>query len=65
LATTPNPAAAAGSRTFGVEELKDFTTRVFKKLGVPPEDAELASEVLSSSDRRGIDSHGVGECSLQ
>jgi hypothetical protein len=46
--------------TYKAEHLRDFTTRVFEKLGVPKEDAILASDVLSRSDLRGIDSHGVG-----
>lgn len=35
-------------------------TDVFKAIGVPAEDAAICSEVLITSDRRGIDSHGVG-----
>jgi len=46
-------------KTYEVDRLKEFTTRVFKHFGVPDEDAELASEVLSTADVRGIDSHGV------
>lgn len=40
-------------------ELKDFTQRVFDKMGCPEEDASLASDVLLSADLRGVDSHGV------
>lgn len=36
----------------------DFMTAVFEKMGVPPEDARLCSDVLLESDRRGIESHG-------
>jgi len=39
--------------------LHEWTTKVFLSLGVPNEDAVLASDVLSCSDLRGIDSHGV------
>jgi LDH2 family malate/lactate/ureidoglycolate dehydrogenase len=46
-------------RTYSIEHLHEFTTRVFVHLGVPAEDARLAADVLSASDRRGIDSHGV------
>ena len=42
-----------------VAALHTFCTRVFEKLGVPPEDAALTSEVLLSADLRGVDSHGV------
>jgi LDH2 family malate/lactate/ureidoglycolate dehydrogenase len=33
---------------------------VFVKVGVPPEDAAVCAEVLIESDKRGIDSHGIG-----
>jgi L-2-hydroxycarboxylate dehydrogenase (NAD+) len=46
-------------RTYPLEQLHEFTTKVFEHLGVPPDDARLAADVLSASDRRGIDSHGV------
>lgn len=36
----------------------DFMTAAFEKLGVPPEDAIICSDVLMESDRRGIESHG-------
>lgn len=41
------------------EALKDFCKRVFGKLGVPPEDADITADVLVEADLRGIDSHGV------
>ncbi|HEC37125.1 MAG TPA: malate dehydrogenase, partial [bacterium] len=40
------------------ETLKNFMTDVFIGLEVPKEDAEIISEVLITSDLRGIDSHG-------
>jgi LDH2 family malate/lactate/ureidoglycolate dehydrogenase len=33
--------------------------QVFKKVGVPEEDAKICAEILMESDRRGIESHGV------
>ena len=33
---------------------------VFKGIGVPEEDAKVCAEVLITSDKRGIDSHGIG-----
>jgi len=39
--------------------LERFMADVFTSLGVPPEEARMAAEVLSESDRRGIDSHGI------
>jgi L-2-hydroxycarboxylate dehydrogenase (NAD+) len=46
-------------KTYEVARLKEFTTRVFKHFNVPEDDAELAADVLSTADVRGIDSHGV------
>jgi L-2-hydroxycarboxylate dehydrogenase (NAD+) len=39
--------------------LHEFCAAVFRHLGVPEAEARLAADVLSASDRRGIDSHGV------
>jgi len=39
--------------------LREFCERVFVKLGVPPEDARVTTDVLVLADLRGIDSHGV------
>ncbi len=50
---------AALTRTYPIESLRDFSTRVFEHFGVPEEDARLAAEVLAASDLRGIESHGV------
>ena len=41
------------------EKLREFSQKTFEFFDVPKEDAKLASEVLSMSDIRGIDSHGV------
>ena len=41
------------------EPLKDFCMRVFEKVGVPRDDAEVTSDVLVLANLRGIDSHGV------
>ncbi len=45
--------------TFPVGYLQHFSQRVFEHFDVPVADARLASEVLATSDLRGIDSHGV------
>eukprot|EP01118_Nematostelium_gracile_P004214 TRINITY_DN14942_c0_g1_i1.p1 TRINITY_DN14942_c0_g1~~TRINITY_DN14942_c0_g1_i1.p1 ORF type:complete len:369 (+),score=89.34 TRINITY_DN14942_c0_g1_i1:607-1713(+) len=55
--------AAPSFRVFPKEQLHSFTTNVFVKMGVPKEEAILASDVLSMSDLRGIDSHGVARMS--
>jgi L-2-hydroxycarboxylate dehydrogenase (NAD+) len=43
-----------------VTVLQRFMIDVFQGLGVPEADARISSEVLITSDLRGIDSHGVG-----
>ena len=44
---------------FPPEQLLEFTTRVFRHVGVPEDDARTAAIVLQAADLRGIDSHGV------
>lgn len=44
---------------FDVDTLRDFTEKVFGRLGVPPEDVKIAADVLIEADLRGFDSHGV------
>lgn len=51
--------SAQDVRTYPIERLHEFTTRVFESFGVPPADARLAADVLAASDLRGVDSHGV------
>jgi L-2-hydroxycarboxylate dehydrogenase (NAD+) len=43
-----------------LEILQQFMVDVFIKSGVPRADARICAEVLAESDRRGIDSHGIG-----
>lgn len=40
--------------------MENFMIDVFKGVGVPEEDAKICAEVLITSDKRGIDSHGIG-----
>ncbi|MBS7578415.1 MULTISPECIES: Ldh family oxidoreductase [unclassified Enterococcus] len=40
--------------------LYDFIYRSFLAVGLQPEEAKIASEVLMFADLRGIDSHGIG-----
>ena len=49
---------SAGYASF--EKLESFMKDVFIKAGVPEEDAAICAEILIESDKRGIDSHGVG-----
>lgn len=39
--------------------MEQFMIDVFTELGVPRDDAEICADVLITSDKRGIDSHGV------
>ena len=43
----------------GWDTLVSFVTDAFVGVGVPREDAEICTDVLLESDRRGIESHGV------
>jgi len=43
-----------------VKVIERFMMDVFAGLGVPKEDARICTDVLISSDLRGIESHGVG-----
>lgn len=51
------------SRIFNQQQLQEFSSSIFRYMGCPKEDAELASHVLVSADLRGIDSHGVARLS--
>jgi len=42
-----------------VSVLRDFTRSVFRKLGLPAEDAAISADVLLAADQRGISSHGL------
>lgn len=44
---------------FPVEQLEEFAARVFRRFGVPDEDASVAAAILASADLRGIDTHGI------
>ena len=42
------------------DKLEALMKDVFVKVGVPADDAAVCAEILIESDKRGIDSHGVG-----
>ncbi|QEN05744.1 Ldh family oxidoreductase [Thiospirochaeta perfilievii] len=42
------------------EVLKDFMIKSLTNVGVPEDQAEIVADVLITSDKRGIDSHGIG-----
>ena len=41
------------------DALRTTTATMFERLNVPPEDAQLAADVMVTADLRGVDSHGV------
>ncbi len=41
------------------ERLHAFMARAFERVGVAPEDAQIAADVLVTADLRGVESHGV------
>jgi LDH2 family malate/lactate/ureidoglycolate dehydrogenase len=51
--------AVEETSAYPVEQLREFSARVFAHFGVPPDDAAQAADVLAAADLRGIDSHGV------
>ena len=42
------------------DSLENFMVDVFKGIGVMEEDARICADVFITSDKRGIDSHGIG-----
>lgn len=42
------------------ETMENFMVDVFKEVGVPEDEAKICADVLIESDKRGIDSHGIG-----
>jgi L-2-hydroxycarboxylate dehydrogenase (NAD+) len=50
-------------KIFSLTHLKDFTFRVFTRMGCPEDHAQLATHVLLDADLRGIDSHGIARLS--
>ena len=48
---------------YPVQQLKELSLQIFKKIGCPFEEAQKATEVLLSADLRGIDSHGLARLS--
>ena len=51
---------AGGLAYESFEKLENFMRDVFVKVGVPKDDAAVCADVLIESDKRGIDSHGIG-----
>ena len=47
-------------RTLSFEALEQYMKSIFVAAGVPDADAAVGADVLIESDKRGIDSHGIG-----
>lgn len=52
--------AYKGCEWVGFELLEDFMKNCLISAGIPEQDADVISDVLIESDKRGIDSHGIG-----
>ena len=48
-----------GPYLFPTDYLKDSSAKVFRYFGISEADAVQAADVLSTSDLRGVESHGV------
>lgn len=44
---------------YQADTLRDFTQKVFVKVGVSPEDAEVVTDSLITANLRGVDTHGI------
>ncbi len=53
------PDVAPGTAYVSWQQMHDFMMDVFQAYGVPKADAEICTDVLMESDRRGIASHGI------
>ena len=42
------------------DTMEKFMVKVFQEVGIKEQDAKICAEVLITSDKRGIDSHGIG-----
>ena len=47
-----------------VEQLHSFMIEVFTRIGVPEEDAAICADILIASDKKGIESHGIGRLKM-
>ena len=47
-------------RWVSFEQMENYMINIFKAAGVPEEDAKICADILIESDKRGIDSHGIG-----
>ena len=52
-------AEAPGTVNYPVDELREFTFRLFGAAGVPEDDARIVADSLLEANLRGVDTHGV------
>jgi len=50
---------SAERRGIDAEKLTNFTAKVFQKLDVPEEDAQITARILVETDLRGVETHGI------
>jgi L-2-hydroxycarboxylate dehydrogenase (NAD+) len=60
MALEPRNTTAPNEWHIPFDRMEQFMKDVFVAIGVPPGDAAISAEILIASDKRGIDSHGVG-----
>ncbi|GMH49611.1 hypothetical protein TrRE_jg5001, partial [Triparma retinervis] len=58
--STPPPSSSAPPAIISFEFMTAFMKDVFLSYGVPEKEATICADVLIESDKRGIDSHGIG-----
>jgi L-2-hydroxycarboxylate dehydrogenase (NAD+) len=46
-------------RLISFADLKSFCKQVYKKVGVPDDEADIVADLLARSDLRGVETHGV------
>ncbi|MFO8144783.1 MAG: Ldh family oxidoreductase [Candidatus Syntrophosphaera sp.] len=51
-------------KRLALQDLQYFMQEVFTRIGVPEDEAAICAEVLIASDRRGIESHGIGRLKM-
>ena len=45
--------------TINPSQIQEYITSIFEKAGIPSSDAQIASEILVSTEMRGVSSHGI------
>jgi L-2-hydroxycarboxylate dehydrogenase (NAD+) len=58
--SVPNSTPSVPPAIISFEYMTAFMKDVFLSYGVPEKEADICADVLIESDKRGIDSHGIG-----